>query len=380
MLEYFDEKLGKIKLVNVTEARANFAKLLADESHYYVITKNNKPQRVVISYEEFRDLRLLAEQGTTAGAHAQQPTTPHKASVEKNVAHKPYVKTPSRVKGLLTQHFQEPAESLPTPPPPPSHTPIARTWQDEILSGSSDDYFQMSDMLNPEEILVEPKEADEITEIGDDQATLAAIRDSLSISDEFSSIETTTAEDTLAAGMLEESVATDMATAVFEEAVVPTVSTAEINRSAKSQQRTPEEEEYYNKYRKLYESVPERAPEPSSEPQIIFENRKQREVKTIVDSLPDLNVGADEIARHFMGESKTKTEVATPQTPAQPSAPKTQQSAKVDLGIANSLMDEKSDLPSLQELLRGLDSEDVNANDLSEGEIDHIVKQIRHEE
>lgn len=54
MLELEDAKLGKVKVVNVTEARQNIASIMSDRESNYVITKNNKPIRVIVNYETYR--------------------------------------------------------------------------------------------------------------------------------------------------------------------------------------------------------------------------------------------------------------------------------------------------------------------------------------
>ena len=56
MIEYHDDKLGKVKVLNVTEARANFASVLKDADFHYIITKNNRPIRIIVDFEEFERL------------------------------------------------------------------------------------------------------------------------------------------------------------------------------------------------------------------------------------------------------------------------------------------------------------------------------------
>lgn len=66
MFELTSNRGNKVKVINVTEARAKFAAVLSDCDSAYVITKNNKPQRVIIDYEEFQRLQKEAalRQGT----------------------------------------------------------------------------------------------------------------------------------------------------------------------------------------------------------------------------------------------------------------------------------------------------------------------------
>jgi len=54
MFEFEDSKLGPVKIINVTEARSNIAAIMMDKEFNYIITKNNKPIRVIINYEAYR--------------------------------------------------------------------------------------------------------------------------------------------------------------------------------------------------------------------------------------------------------------------------------------------------------------------------------------
>lgn len=57
MFELRDSKLGKVKIINITEARQNMASIMNDSDFNYVITKNNKPIRVIINYDEYKSNR-----------------------------------------------------------------------------------------------------------------------------------------------------------------------------------------------------------------------------------------------------------------------------------------------------------------------------------
>lgn len=54
MFEFEDSKLGRLKVINITEARANIASIMNDGEFNYVITKNNKPVRAIINYGDFK--------------------------------------------------------------------------------------------------------------------------------------------------------------------------------------------------------------------------------------------------------------------------------------------------------------------------------------
>ena len=59
MFEIQDEKLGKLKIFNVTEARANFATVLKEHHAKVVITNHGRPTKILIPYEEYASLMKL---------------------------------------------------------------------------------------------------------------------------------------------------------------------------------------------------------------------------------------------------------------------------------------------------------------------------------
>jgi prevent-host-death family protein len=63
MFEIHDERLGKLKIFNVTEARANFADVLREGHAKVVVTRHGRPTKILLSYEEY--LSLLGAQGAS---------------------------------------------------------------------------------------------------------------------------------------------------------------------------------------------------------------------------------------------------------------------------------------------------------------------------
>jgi len=61
MFEIHDERIGHLKIFNVTEARANFADVLKESDAKVVVTRHGRPTKILISYEEY--LELLAASG-----------------------------------------------------------------------------------------------------------------------------------------------------------------------------------------------------------------------------------------------------------------------------------------------------------------------------
>jgi prevent-host-death family protein len=56
MFEINDERLGKLKIFNVTEARANFADVLKEPDAKVVVTRHGRPTKILLSYEEYLSL------------------------------------------------------------------------------------------------------------------------------------------------------------------------------------------------------------------------------------------------------------------------------------------------------------------------------------
>ncbi|GEM_PF-2434663 len=56
MFEMDDSKLGRLKVYNVTEARANFASVLREKEAKVVVTWHGRPFKVLVDYQEFSKL------------------------------------------------------------------------------------------------------------------------------------------------------------------------------------------------------------------------------------------------------------------------------------------------------------------------------------
>lgn len=66
MFEIHDERIGRLKIFNVTEARANFADVLKEGDAKVVVTRHGRPTKILIRYDEY--LQLLAASGKTSEA------------------------------------------------------------------------------------------------------------------------------------------------------------------------------------------------------------------------------------------------------------------------------------------------------------------------
>lgn len=353
MFEYVDDKLGKVKLINVTEARANFAKLLSDSDTYYVITKNNKPQRVVISYDEFREIKEFTQQLAKGSQElgAVRPAPPKKKAAPKT----------SRVPGLLAKQAElSGSKEYLEQEEPESAAQVAEELQEvvdrqepnlgaEIMQSSSGDYFQTGD-----EDLVLPEPDDVLSELEDEDsdAILEEIRETLNL------------EDGVA---LDEDEHIPVEEPVQEESTSNFLSDDEEIEDPTAGMST-EEKAYYQKYRKLYERVEEPEPEPAEQ---------ESEVELIVDSLPNLDETPPEPEPQVV--SQVVEEAAAEPEPAPRPEPQPEPSIEV---LQENLNEGDEDLPSLQELLQELEPEVPEATDknLSDTDIDDIVKRIRYEE
>jgi|ERR687892_247671 prevent-host-death family protein len=61
MFEIHDERLGRLKIFNVTEARANFAEVLKEDEAKVVVTRHGRPTKIMIRYDEYLALMAAAQ-------------------------------------------------------------------------------------------------------------------------------------------------------------------------------------------------------------------------------------------------------------------------------------------------------------------------------
>ncbi len=62
MFEIQDKKLGKLKVFNVSEARANFAAVLKENAAKIVITRHGRPSKILLDYQEYIQLMRTPEE------------------------------------------------------------------------------------------------------------------------------------------------------------------------------------------------------------------------------------------------------------------------------------------------------------------------------
>ncbi|MGH7829087.1 MAG: type II toxin-antitoxin system Phd/YefM family antitoxin [Candidatus Binatia bacterium] len=101
MFEIQDERLGKLKIFNVTEARANFADVLKEPNAKVVVTRHGRPTKILLSYDEF--IQLLS-------IHQPQTITEKLTASEGNPATIPSEK--NEATGVPTRWVQRDAEQI----------------------------------------------------------------------------------------------------------------------------------------------------------------------------------------------------------------------------------------------------------------------------
>lgn len=139
MFEFHDSKLGKVKVVNVTEARSTMASIMNDRSASYVITRNNRPIRVILNYDKIGgmsdvDLSKGVETSPSTDVSSDRPVALRKTPPAKPVvADKAVVEVAQQKEeedhsiSALTkkdpdyfQRFKKLYEPIAEPPPPPA--------------------------------------------------------------------------------------------------------------------------------------------------------------------------------------------------------------------------------------------------------------------
>lgn len=291
-------------MANVTEARANFADVLSDTHVSYVVTKNNKPVRAIIDYEDFVLLRKSQQsQNFSENLESddfQQMGLPRPDRRQRSK---------SRVRGLLDTHQELLKQKLSFEESPVSQ-PIEVKIQEETFVQKkaavqselpAEDYFQSSD----EDYLISP---DEIEMQGEKPGT---------------------------------------ATRIEQPKVEPPKVELPKPPQAPVVQKSPEEQEYFDKYKKLYGAA---------EPEEELPEDLDRQVEERVEQLlkPKLSQPMTQpeidVTQKFKSDPKP---AATPQ----------------------------NNMPSLKDLLRELDNEKLSIIDDDEelaldDEIDDLIHRI----
>lgn len=374
MLEFTNKAKNRIKVINVTEARGNFATILSDTESSYVITKNNKPQRVIVNYEDFKRWQ------DAEGAALLPSTAADAGEEDKNRQRRP--KTSPAVRGMIAAQFEV------------SHQAEERPVRSEAPAESLDVFLPLPSEEAPpadeEGVLLSapPQEPDDVVAT-DDTIDLDT---SDYFTDEQGEDAPLSPQSEVRAGGADvaREVAAETRDAVAASNALVAVQARDDGIAEAPQGKTPEEQEYYKRYRKLYENF-QYAP-------VFTERRTTR-------SAPEDDINLEILSREAAREMilNEMPEVATVDV-LPPAAPALEASADFNDSFAMSLVSEEErrvlgvkppeaphpesppvvpapeeGLPSLQQLLRDLDSQQLSGDEsrpLDAKEIDDLINRI----
>jgi prevent-host-death family protein len=366
MIELFDEKLGVIKVLNVTDVRAHFAAVLSDDDCNYIITKNNRPQRVMISYTDFERLKNYVQNDESV------PAKDPEQSLEK-VSKTPIRKEP--IRGMLASQielaqtqpekktkkailrkpieqpiFQKAVVNAPfmARPEPPAIAPEKSKAPRAPLPryDAEDDYFKSSASIEDETpIAILPKPEIPAPVMTHEEEAEYRKSNEIAFAEAY------------------EQQNNDAVWNRQDELVIK--SDDEKPRGSVNKKPTiegtqdPEKEAYFSKYKKLYESYYETSDRLQAEP----------------DCLP----APIEKKESAMPSVAPKPQVVT-QAPLYRDVPAAMK--KVIQAPSGTLEEKKSTaLPSLQELLKELELEKLSGDDepMKESDIDELILRITHD-
>jgi len=300
------QKDEKIKYINITEARACFSTIVGDKTSFYVITKNSKPKRVVVNYNDF--LLLQSLHSTSMPAVQQTPS-----SIDQGLAETPKKKaktTPEHptVKGLLKERMEQGGIE--------GGDYFGGEGEGDLYHGEEDALVE-----NPAEISDGDFEKDEEKNLSDSSRGTPEgdiFQQSLDQKEE----EKKEDDDETFLKDLEE-------------------------------KHSPEERDYFLRYRKLYESL-----DPSR-------NRSHHGLKKLPPRQEALSL--EDIEKQVQESFQVG---AMQESPLKKTSPQKQDSFAVE---------EKEGLPSLQDLLEDLEQEklsDEEEDSLDEQEINELINRI----
>lgn len=424
MLEYTD-KIGKVKVINVTEARANFATVLSDDDSFYIITKNNKPKRVIITYEDFEILKKIkngedfvlgnieerpkkevsAKQEKQKTISKQQKTT-QKVSEKNEVSGEDPVMN-SALKGLLASRVEQSQNKK----EPIKHEikqddtknkidpdelqrqidALTLSNEEDVLSNDSENYFLTSDDdlddLNENISSVESQEPknDELSAVesdGDEQEISDVVEE-----EEF------IIEEPQVDNMEHDLDFTDEnQTNPIEEDIEKQMHQNEDSTDTTAKMRTPEEEEYFKKYRKLYEKTAlEKEASKEDQKDIVgveLENNENEKIEVEMQNVQNSTVTFEDQSHQKVPEKNTISELKSldsskkiENTINEKSI--SEKSIKIERVVPEQVEEDKNeDLPSLQELLKDLDDENLIGSDeynLEDDDINDLITRLNND-
>lgn len=322
MFEVDDKNLGKAKVVNITEARQSMASIMTDQDFSYIITKNNQPIRVILSYEVLNRIQGAPKSASVAKEKIEvsrrsiqgllkereediQRHPPHKERVKKAVGEK----TPAWV-------FEDAPKELPV------IKKITKPVQVEVPQEEIKEEFVAEEMSPEVNEAAEYFDAEEAVEIEDQNKEFEG--DFFEVSD--------------------------------DDALMPpppsgSSMTMNVESHSEEIQEEPEpqkEEDYFSRFRKLYEGASKKldtkAPAPVNKPVV---KAKEVQVKPVEVKRPDPVYDAPMVPPPLPPEARPATKAAAVVPPPLPQA-----QVKVEKPT--------NEFPSIEELLEELEKEKLS--------------------
>ncbi|EKD51898.1 MAG: hypothetical protein ACD_62C00164G0003 [uncultured bacterium] len=444
MIEYFDNKLGKVKVLNVTEARANFANVLRDAGSQYLITKNNKPLRVIIDYSELERIKSYPQEGVEnrgLESRVEQSNNANEAHVAFEVStneveqEKIKKEIPSAVKGVIaanvslakqkeplrpvkkkdhkspqeildklfvaqtaTQQQTEEAFDLATEQKRDDGVVVTEENDEGVVPQPDEEGFMLSaaeEVVLAEEVM--PGEDYFLSENDDSEISESRVAENKNeggFSDDWDIVIDETSEE-LVAGEKEEAAEItidvpvqsreDPVLAEKEQVVImPSAKPKNTERTVAEESRktreeeawTPEQKEYFEKYKKLYASFLEPAPgkqmtEQEEDEKQVEELSYSIEENVVAEKYQETGMATQEAEEAAVGDNEVVCEEEA-------------------LSDAPSDTEERSSnngLPSLKDLLQELDAEQLSdeeggeaKKENSDRELDDLINRIKHNE
>lgn len=385
MFEFTDKTKKKIKVINVTEARGNFAAILADTDAQYIITKNNKPQSVILGFEEFKKLQGDLGGQTLPDQAVQMLSTTEEAPPEGAAPRK--AKPSPSVRGMiaaqveLSQQNEKPQPEVPedfslesVAAAPKNTTEDEKTTAEE--SGAAV-------LFAGEAELPAPQESEEAASVAGDYFDSDA-EEAVLVEPELAEEKAELNAPPIEAEDVAESVARANRDALIQDADFYSTRPAPLEAESEPQ-RTPEEEAYFRRYRKLYEGYPPVfSDEERKEPAFVIPEIKP--TRAVREESPDMAapLGASPWWVREEASSSTASSGGAPERAGHLTTDDSDEKARLSSdrpAREEALPQVKADesLPSLQELLRDLDKQRLTGEEphsLDARDIDDIINRI----
>ncbi len=361
---------AEIRFVNVTEARANFASLITEKQINYVITRNSKPARALISYGEFEILQHFLR---TYPELVQIGQTGELNQWIADLEKKPKIRPENPVEGLLKQRMEAASQA---------HKSAGTENKSLKKSLPESDLAQQLQERLRARLGIKSQESDPCEDENLEEDYFSAGDEPIK-----------TDESGIIRGS--ESGPNPAEFALTKNSATSTLDQRADFRVAESQTETQEESfksDYYKKYRKLYEPYFQESenansdtePKLESEPVFVSKHQERETIdtpemfKNLIESL-EKNQEAQE-------EEETQGPDPTRLSPPEDEPDLSFEFRQEDSGHSDeqnliTKKDQKNDLPSLKDILKEIDDNGLDPTaeidkTIEEEDIESILKRI----